>query len=243
MITLRREDAFHKAMMIRVLTAFLDNKMIRKAIGFKGGSCASMASFLNRLSVDLDFDLLEKNEKKQLKKEINQLLPSLGFKIKTQSSQELFFILKYNSIYPRNSLKLSIIDQVPASNDYQPIFLPDLNRFVICQTIETMFANKLVAVTERYKKYQRVAGRDIYDLHHFFSQGYNFKKEVIEERTGLNWKEYLQNLLAFIANKFNQKAIDEDLNFLLPTKKFYHLRRSLIPETLNFIKSELVEYS
>ncbi len=236
MITPTREDAFHKAIMVKVLTAFLNNEGIKTAIGFKGGSCASMAGFLDRFSVDLDFDLRKKDRKKQLRKAVQQAIYDLGLEIKTQSTQELFFIVKYNSIYLRNSLKISIIDDTPLSNEYQPTFIPELNHFITCQTIETMFANKLVAVTDRYNKHHQLAGRDIYDIHYFFSHGYSFKKEIIEERTKLPWHTYIRELVEFIKRKFNQRIIDEDLNFLLPPNKFRAIRRSLIPETLVFLR-------
>ncbi len=239
MITPKKEDAFHKTIMIRVLSSFFNNKEIKKRVAFKGGSCASMAGFLDRFSVDLDFDLLEKKRKEKIRKEIKNTIYSLDLKIKTQSAKELFFIVKYKSIYPRNSLKISIIGDVPKSNDYQPIFIPELNRFITCQTIETMFANKLVAITDRYKKYHQLAGRDIYDIHYFFSQGFNFKKEIIEERTKIEATTYIKNLIKFIKKNLNQKVIDEDLNFLLLPEKFRAIRKTLILETISFLKSSL----
>lgn len=239
MITPKKEDAFHKAIMIRFLNAFVSQPEIANIVGFKGGSCASMAGFLDRFSVDLDFDLLEENQKKAVRKIIKQIITALDFKIKTESTKELFFVVKYQSIYPRNSMKISITDIVPKSNNYQPMFIPELNRFVLCQTIETMFANKLVAVVDRYNQHQQIAGRDIYDIHHFFSQGYSFKKEIIEERTKMPWKKYVKKLIKFISEKFNQRIIDEDLNFLLLPNKFRQIRKTLIIETISFLKSEL----
>jgi len=237
MITPTKETAYHKAMMVRILNAFFDDKTIAQALAFKGGSCASMAGFLDRFSVDLDFDLLDKNQKKSIEKKIKKILINLNFQIKKQSKKELFFVVKYQSIYPRNSLKISIVDKIPKSNQYQPLFLPDLNRFIPCQTIETMFSNKLVAITDRYRQYHQVAARDLYDIHHFFSQGFDFSKEVIEERTNTDWQWYFKILIEFIPKKFNQKIIDEDLNFLLLPEKFRAVRKTLIAETLVFLKT------
>jgi len=87
-----------------------------------------------------------------------------------------------------------------------------------------MFANKLVAPIDRYNKHQKIAGRDIYDIHYFFSQGYKFKKEVIEERI-------------FIENNLNEKVLTEDLSTLLPYKKFNKIRKVLKQETLMFLRS------
>ena len=47
-----------------------------------------------------------------------------------------------------------------------------------------MMANKLVAVIDRYAHREAIAGRDLYDIHHFFMKGYRYNEDVICERTG-----------------------------------------------------------
>ncbi len=101
-----------------------------------------------------------------------------------------------------------------------------------CQTIETMFANKLVAVMDRYKRYDSIAGRDIYDIHHFLIHGYDYHEAVIEERTGEQRKCIPGRLIDFIKEHVNQRIINEDLNTLLPPEFFQRIRKILIPETL-----------
>ena len=55
----------------------------------------------------------------------------------------------------------------PKSNVYETVRLVEIDRIATCQTIETMFANKLVALIERREKTGSIAGRDLYDVHHF----------------------------------------------------------------------------
>lgn len=239
MITQKKEDLYHRAIMLRILNAFFNNQLIKENLAFKGGSAASMAGFLDRFSVDLDFDLLNKKNKIKVEKKIKDIVKNLNFSIKKTSKKELFFIVKYPSAFLRNSLKISVVDEYPKSNDYQQIFFPELNQFIYCQSIETMFANKLVVITDRYQKYKQLAGRDLYDLHYFFSHGYDFKKEIIQERLKITWQEYFKNLIDFIKKNFNQKIIDEDLNFLLPPEKFRAIRKSLINEVLFFLNQTI----
>jgi hypothetical protein len=101
-----------------------------------------------------------------------------------------------------------------------------------------MFANKLVAVTDRYAQHASIAGRDIYDIHHFFVQGYTYYGPVIQERTGLSPGEYLGELVGFIKKHVNQRIIDEDLNSLLPQRQFQQVRKILLPETLALLERE-----
>ncbi|MEK6818714.1 MAG: hypothetical protein AABY10_02155, partial [Nanoarchaeota archaeon] len=79
--------------------------------------------------------------------------------------------------------------------------------------------------------------RDIYDVHYFFSQGYKFKQEIIEERTGMKVGEYIKKLIAFIDKEITEKVITEDLNSLLPLDKFNKIRKVLKQETLLFLRS------
>ena len=64
MLIPRREDAIHKAWLLRLLTAICEQPTLSQNLGFKGGTCAAMRGFLNRFSIDLDFDLLADGKKK-----------------------------------------------------------------------------------------------------------------------------------------------------------------------------------
>jgi hypothetical protein len=83
-----------------------------------------------------------------------------------------------------------------------------------------------------------VAGRDLYDIHHFFVNGFSYLAPVIEERTGLPVRAHLSELANFIRTHVTQTIINEDLNTLLPDKKFQQIRKILIPETLALLARE-----
>ena len=164
--------------------------------------------------------------------------------MKHKSRQNLFYLLKYQTqSQGRNTIKLSFIDKAIKSNIYCPYYLPDIDRYAVCQTIETMFANKLVAITDHYQKYKTIAGRDLYDIHHFFLQGYHYHQPVIKERTGQTAALYLHHLIKFISEKVTDKIITQDLNFLLVPKKFQLIRKVLKNETLMFLNDEIARLS
>lgn len=239
MILPKREDAYHKVQLFRLLTEILDSS-IAKNIYFKGGSAAAMLGFLDRFSVDLDFDLQLKADKKVIDKNLRNIFRKLDLKISQKSNQTLFYLLKY-SAKPgsRNTIKLSLIDSALKSNIYSPFHLSEIDRFAFCQTKETMFANKLVAMTDRYKKHKMIAGRDIYDIHHFFLSDFQYNGAVIKERTGKKPADYFKDLIKFIETKVTNKIISEDLSFLLINEKFQLIRNVLKKETLMFLKDEV----
>lgn len=230
----------HKFQLLRLLTAVVDDPVLSQNIFFKGGTCAEMAGYLDRFSVDLDFDIKEGVGKLKLRKEFEKIIKNLGFTIENDNKKTLFYVLKYEAPKEeRNTLRLSVYEDIVESNDYKPMFLTAIDRLVNCQTIETMFANKLVAPTDRYKKYGKIAGRDFYDIHYFFSQNYRFKEEIIKERTGKFTNEYLRELGNFVEANVNETLLTEDLNSLLPYQKFRKIRKSIKSELLIFLRSTL----
>lgn len=240
MIDLRPEDILHKSYLHRLLMEIVDQPFAAQSLAFKGGSCAAMLGYLDRFSVDLDFDVLKGAVEAELRKIFHQVFERLGFQVTLEFEKVLFFQLRYpSSPGKRSTLKVSASNIKVEANEYKVQYFPEIDRLINSQTIETMFANKLVAVMDRYTQHQTIAGRDIYDIHHFFVQGYSYRRAVIRERTGLEPGTYLAELAAFIKKHVTQTTINEDLNSLLPNQHFQQVRKILIPETLSLLEREI----
>ena len=241
MILPKPSDAIHKVWLYRLLSAIADDGVLASALHFKGGTCAAMRGWLDRFSVDLDFDLDTKNnETAAVRKKLERIFRKLGLEIKDASRVTPQYFLKYPAKDgDRNTLKIDITDNPPKSNAYELVRLAEIDRIMSCQTIETMFANKLVALIDRFEKSKTVAGRDVYDIHHFFLNGCRFNPLVIEERKRTTAREFFGALVAFMQTHVNQTVIDQDLNVLLPSERFKQIRKILKSETLMFLKDEL----
>lgn len=238
MILEKKADILHKFQLQQLLIAVVDDQYISQHACFKGGTCAEMSGFLDRFSIDLDFDLIDEVDDKLFRSHVNKITKKLGLIDDNRNTNSLFFNFKYKApVNQRSKIKFSFFHNTVVSNDYEARFLPEINRTVKCQTIETMFANKLVTVFDRYDRYKEIEGRDIYDICYFFSQGFNFKDEIIKERTGLETEKYLAKLVKFIDKKVTQKDIDQDLNTLLPVEKFNKIRKTLKQDTLLYLRN------
>jgi len=239
MLDLRPEDIIHKSHLHRLLMEIVDQPLMGQALAFKGGTCAAMLGFLDRFSVDLDFDVLKGADEAALRKVFHQVFDQLGFGVTLEFDRLLFFQVRYPSgPGKRNTLKVSASNVRIEANQYKVRYFPEIDRLMNCQTVETIFANKLVAVTDRYAQHKTLTGRDIYGIHHFFIQGYTYRGVIIQERTGLAPKVYFGKLIDFIKKHITQTTIDEDLNSLLPYKKFQQIRKILILETLSLLTGE-----
>ena len=240
MIIVRSEDALHKANLFRLLIEIIDEPLLGHAFYFKGGTCASMIGILDRFSVDLDFDLKQGTDEKAVRRAFHQIFTTLNLTLTYENRQVLEFLVKYKGqAQTRNTIKVNALPLFVKANTYAAYYLPEIDRTAWCQTKGTLFANKLVAVTDRYEKYRTIAGRDIYDIHHFFLQGLTYEKKVIEERMQMSAANYLERLKDFIEENVTEKVINEDLNSLLPNELFQRIRKTLKTETLMFLRQEL----
>ncbi|MFO7625027.1 MAG: nucleotidyl transferase AbiEii/AbiGii toxin family protein [Anaerolineales bacterium] len=240
MIDLRSEDLLHRSYLHRLLMEIVDQPSLAQNLAFKCETCAAMLGYLDRFSVDLDFDVLNPGKEVEIRAAFHQIFSQLGLSVTLEFDQALFFQLRYpSSPGKRSTLKISASTQVPRANQYKVQYFAEIDRLVNSQTIETMFANKLVALTDRHTQHKTIAGRDLYDIHHFFTQGYAYRGAVILERTGLEPRQHFVELIAFIKKHVTQKIVNEDLNSLLPPAKFQQIRKILIPETLWLLENEV----
>ena len=200
-----------------------------------------MLGYLDRFSVDLDMDFVGKPEDMPVIRErLEKIWIELGLEIKDQSKNTIQYFLKYpNMAHDRNTVAIDAVFPAPKENIYEPKKFVDIDRTIICQSKETMFANKLVAALDRWQKHQAVAGRDIYDIHHFFSQNFSFNEAVILERTGKKTKDFLTELIAFIEKHITETILAQDLSNLLDSNQLRKARKSLKQDTLIFLRTYL----
>jgi len=243
MILPYRRDAIRKAWLYRVLTAISDDTELACHLLFKGGTCAAMRGVLNRFSVDLDFDFKGGTTEMDIAcKQLEGIFDNLGLTVKTGSSQVPQYFLKYPNNRPneRNTLKVGFFVPPPDSNKYEKVRMDDIDRILTCQTVPTMFANKLVALMDRYEKSGGIAGRDLYDINYFFLNGFSYERDVVKERRNIgSTKQYLEESVCFIEEHITQRVIDQDLNVLLTPSSFRAVRKTLKRETILFLKDEI----
>lgn len=235
------KEAVHKAWLYRTLTAIVDVPYLANRFYFKGGTCAAMLGWLDRFSVDLDFDYGgKKSEVKATRQVLRKVFLDLGLTVKDQSQIGLQFFLRYPApANERNTLKVEATFPIFKNNRYELYIFSEIDRVIRAQSKETMFANKLVALMNRFDKTGAIAGRDIYDIHHFFMAGVGYNAALITERTGQKPLAFFKTLKKFIEQKINETVISQDLNTLLPYKQFLKIRRTLKAEVLIFINDEL----
>jgi hypothetical protein len=229
--------------MYRTLEAIADNTELTSVLRFKGGTCASMLGWLDRFSVDLDFDYVGSTDNDNIiatRKALEVVAQDHGLTVKDWSKKGIQYFFRYDSQgVQRNTLKVEASFPVIKENGYAPMRFTEIDRILKCQTIETMFAHKLLTPIERFERTGHIAGRDIYDVHHFFLKGYSYDPAIIQTSRGTDTMTFLKQLADFIENNVTDTIIREDLSFLLSLDRFTILRKVLKRETITCLNDEI----
>src|SRR3989338_4131561 len=238
-----KSDAMHKAWLYRILERIADDHLLPSVLRFKGGTCALMVGWLDRFSVDLDFDYAgDITQIVATRTALESIFATLGLSVKDSSKKGIQYFLRYTG-EGRSTIKIDTSFPLLAANSYAPQRLSEIDRVLTCQTIETMFAHKLLALIGRSAAHGKIAGRDVYDAHFFFMRGYRYSADVIREGSGMNEKDFFARLYAFVDREITDKIISEDLNYLLPAAKFQLIRKVLKREVLTLIRDEISRLS
>ncbi|HPQ79478.1 MAG TPA: nucleotidyl transferase AbiEii/AbiGii toxin family protein [Candidatus Dojkabacteria bacterium] len=230
----------HKNQLYILLKEILKDPLLSQNLMFKGGTYASLRGVLDRFSIDLDFDLPDRSKKEDIRKRCYEIFTKLELEIKDESKRHLQFFLKYDALEgERNTLKLEINDDVSKYNGYEKVLLEQINMYCNGHTLDTMFANKLFACKARYDKNGKIAGRDFYDIYKFFLQGLSINEKVIEERSGLEYVNYLKSLIAFIKKHLTKTLLNQDLNPLVKQRDLDKLLPHINEDIVSFLKDEI----
>ena len=241
MILPHKKDAIHKAWLYRVLEAIADDAVLAPVMWFKGGTCASMLNWLDRFSVDLDFDYAGKvSDIQKTRDALENIAASLGLTIKDSSKNGIQYFFRYeNKGSERNTIKIDAAFPLFVASTYAPQRFVEIDRVLTCQTKETMVAHKLVALIDRFEKTGHIAGRDVYDIHQFLINGFGYEQGVIQERRSCTVAKFLVQLHSFIDREVTETVIREDLSTLLPVEVFVRIRKVLKRELMALLSDEI----
>lgn len=176
--------AKHKNILLQILKDIYFDTSISPHLGFKGGTAAHLFYGLNRDSFDLDFDLLDENKQQMVFEKIQKIAGDYGKVIDSRIKKfNLLNVISYDT--ESQNIKIEI-NKHDFGSRYEVKTLLGISMLVMVQ--EDMFAHKLMAMLERVGK----TSRDIYDVWYFLQNNWPINKEIVENRSGVSFKEALQ---------------------------------------------------
>lgn len=213
----------HKDMLVRILQSIYKDPEIRTILGFKGGTAAMLYYNLPRLSVDLDFDLLDETKKAVVMAKMPSVLERHGeLRDATEKRFTLFFLMSYKK--GQHMIKLDISKRVGASRFELKNFM-GITALVMRE--EDALANKLAALLTR----RVFAMRDVYDVWYFLESHFRANETVLEEKTDLALAPALKQAIKLVSDiKTNQLL--RGLGELLDEKQKAWAKEHLVEETV-----------
>lgn len=212
----------------RVLTEYLQSEILAVVfnskfgshLSFLGGTCLRFVHKIERFSEDLDFDLIKAGlDYEELAKFIGKKLRELGFPadtdVKTRENVitvnvKFSEVMKEMGLSDLSDQKLKIkfeIDPAPRENihyESKHISVYGKSFNIISNTLDTLFAQKILAIT--FRPYQK--GRDFYDLVWFLAQkNIEPSYEILKEK-GIKIKNR-QELVKFLEDQAEKSDLKQ----------------------------------
>jgi len=226
----------HQLIMGKILKDIYLDTTISSLLGFKGGTCAYFFYSLPRFSVDLDFDLLQTDEKVQkiVADKIRSILEAYG-QIKDEKIKRftVFFLLSYGDADHNIKIEINTRTTIPNIKDHYEI-KEFLGIAMLAAKKNYLFASKLMALSER----KETASRDIYDIYFFGKENWDINRSVLELRSGKKVTDYLSDCVNIVeGTKDNQ--ILAGLGELLNEKDKSWVKNNLKKEAVFVLKNYL----
>jgi len=177
----------HRFLLVQILKDIYSDLVLANSLGFKGGTALMFFYGLPRFSVDLDFNLTDKERESEVFQKVKDIILKQG---------EIFdeAIKFYGPVvvlsYGKGERKLKVeISNRDFKDSYE---IKDLLGIRIRVMVPAdMFAHKLCSLLDR----PSLAGRDIFDTWFLLKNNFPVNKEIIETRMNKPYSEYLRDCI------------------------------------------------
>ena len=215
--------------MLQLLRDIYSDLELANALGFKGGSALMFFYDLPRFSVDLDFNFIQSDKKKETEVyfKLRNILLKYG---EIDDEVQKFFgpILVLNYGKGERKLKLEISNRKDDSH-YEVKTFMGINMLVM--TVADMFANKLCSLLNR----SELVNRDIFDCWFFMENRTPVNKNLIENRMAMPFPDYLQKCIDTL-NTIPDKGLLNGIGELTDEKMKHFVRTKLRTETIMLMR-------
>ena len=217
----------HRIILIEILKKIYGDPDIRTFLGFKGGTAAMLFYDLPRLSVDLDFDLLDIDKKELVFNKMKAFLEEQGVLREAREKRyTLFFLISYEK--GQNTIKVDISKRKGVSGFESKGYL---GVTALGMKPEDMIAGKLSALLTRRK----FAMRDVFDVWYFLKNKWVINEMVLLEKTGLSLNKAIEQAIKQVS-EIDKKQILHGLGELIDAKQKIWVREKLIDEAVFYLR-------
>ena len=217
----------HKFLLIQILKDIYSDTVLSNCLGFKGGTALMFFYDLPRFSIDLDFNLLDKEQEDLVYNKVRKILLKYGT-IYDEAKKHFGPLVVLNYGYGERKLKIEISNRV-FENRYEIRNLLGINVKIMVQ--EDMFAHKLCALLDR----NSITNRDIFDCWFFMEKRTPINKDIVEFRMEMPLAEYLQQCIDLLES-MSDKGLLQGLGELMEDNMKQFVQSGMRSETISLLK-------
>ncbi len=227
------EASTHRSLLLHILKDIYSDSKLGPFLGFKGGTAAYLFYELSRFSVDLDFDLLDPSKGDDIFDRVKTILEEYGdVKDARKKRFSYFYLLSYsNKTQGAYNIKIEINCRDFGSKYEVKSYLGIPMKVMI---MSDMAAHKMVAMLERIGK----TNRDIFDTWFFLKNNWPINEAIIEKRTGLPMKQFLQKCINEL-EAMSDRGILSGIGELLDAKQKIWAKEKLRTETIFLLQVKM----
>lgn len=217
----------HKFLLIQILKDIYSDIELSNSLGFKGDTALMFFYDLPRFSVDLDFNLLEKDMENQVYHKVRNILLKYG-SIYDEAKKYYGPLIVLNYGHGERNLKVEISNR-DFENRYEIKNLLGISVKVMVQ--EDLFAHKLCALLDR----SSITNRDIFDCWFFMEKRTPINKNIVESRMKMPLDEYLQQCIDHL-EAMSDKGLLQGLGELMEEDIKQFVKNKMRSETVSLLK-------
>lgn len=220
----------HKTILFQILKDIYADSTVSPFLGFKGGTAALIFYGLDRFSVDLDFDLLDETQEQVVFERVVNIAEKHGTVREANRKRfGIFIVLSYEDM--ARHIKVEINRRQFGSRYEIKTYL---GVSMLVMVPEDLFAHKLMAMHERIGK----TSRDIYDVWFFLQRRFPINREIIQERSGMLFDEFLQACISQLEKLSNRHILDGVGELITSSQKDW-AKAKLREETISLLRLRL----
>lgn len=225
--------SLHRRLLLGLLQKIYKHNILGSQLGFKGGTSLYFLHKLNRFSVDLDFNLISAD----VQLDTNSVQSILESELQLNDVQEKANGWIWNGVYEPDQWNMKIeISKRQYADEYEKKDLLGLPLQVM--KLEYQLSHKLCAITDR----NMLANRDIFDAHFLLSNHVSIVDEIIQERTGMQTRQYLESLIEYIPMHRSKRGLLDQLGQLIDETQKQWVRENLEDELLFLLQLRITEF-
>ncbi len=216
----------HRFFLFQILKDIYNDVELSSLLGFKGGTSLMFFYDLPRFSVDLDFNLLNRDKEEFVFDKIRKITLKYG-KIADEAVKFYGLIVVLDYGIGERKMKIEISNR-QGNEQYEVKNL--LGIHVKTMIAPDMFAHKICALLDRTE----ITNRDIFDSYFFMKWQTPINKTIVENRMGLSLADYLQKCINALES-MSDKGMLNGLGELIDSDMKNFVRTKLRTETIQLL--------